>query len=83
MRRLFVRGRRHVLPRWQRIDRAAAQMNPYLVIIAIGLALLNLICLLRPIPPLDIASRLPYRATVLPPASSVAPALDAALRAGT
>jgi hypothetical protein len=83
MRRQFVRGRRHILPRWQRIDRAAAQMNPYLVIIAIALALLNLICLVRPTPPVDTVFRLPHRPAVLPPASSIAPGLDAALRAGT
>ena len=65
------------------MDRAAGQMNPYLLVIAIGLALLNLICLVRPIPPLDIVTRLPHRPAVLGPASSVAPALDAALRAGT
>lgn len=83
MRRLFVRGRGHALPRWQRIDRAAGQMNPYLLMIAIGLAVLNLICLVRPIPPLDMLPRLPHRPTMLGPASSVAPGLDAALRAGT
>jgi hypothetical protein len=83
MRRLFVRGRRCTLSRWQRIEHAAARMNPYLLLIAIGLAVMNLICLVRPIPPLDIVPRHPHRSAVLPAASSVAPGLDAALRSGT
>jgi hypothetical protein len=47
---------RHSLDRWlRRIDRAAAALNPVLTMLAIGLAVLNLICLalLAPRPPIN------------------------------
>jgi hypothetical protein len=44
----------HSLDRWlRRLDRAADRMNPFLVVLAIGLVLLNLICVAL------LASRLP------------------------
>ena len=30
---------------WRRVDRALAQLNPFLVVVAIGLLVLNLTCL--------------------------------------
>jgi len=39
----------------QRIDRAAARMTPYLVVLAIGLVLVNLICLSLLVPHLRVS----------------------------
>ena len=69
---------------WRRIDRACARMIPYLVVIAIGLTVLNLIAL-------AVGSRhvLVTRRSadmVGAPATAgcgVAPGIDAALRAGS
>ena len=42
----FVPHPRHSLERWlRRVDRAAGIINPFLLVLAIGLAVLNLVCL--------------------------------------
>jgi hypothetical protein len=46
MRQLFPRHNRSREPLYRRLDRAAGQLNPLLMMIAIGLAILNASCLL-------------------------------------
>ncbi len=45
MRPILPRGRNSLHATLLRIDRAAARLNPYLAVVAIGLFLLNLTCL--------------------------------------
>ncbi len=50
----------HSSDRWlRRLDRAAGRMNPFLVVLAIGLAILNLTCLALLAPQLPITRHPP------------------------
>ena len=69
---------------WRRIDRACARMIPYLVVIAIGLTVLNLIALAvgsRHVP----VTRRPAGIVGTPAEAGcgAAPGIDAVLRAGS
>lgn len=84
MRRSSFRDGFATRPLLRRLDRAAGQMTPYLMVLAIGLTLLNLAGLVLRIPRLSF--------THGPPAAGCAPAQsangttsdsDAALRAGS
>ncbi len=46
MQRLFPRGRRSREPLIRRLDLAAHQINPFLMMVAIGLAILDASCLI-------------------------------------
>jgi hypothetical protein len=46
MQRVFPRRNRSREPLLRRLDRAAGQINPLLMVIAIGLAILNISCLI-------------------------------------
>jgi hypothetical protein len=50
----------HSLDRWLRgLNRAAGRMNPFLIVLAIGLVILNLVCLALLAPHLTITRHVP------------------------
>ena len=86
MRRSSVRDRdrRSGAPLSQRIERAAGRMNPYLLLIAIGLVVLNLIVLASLWPHLSVTRRSAAGLAAPPAAGSIiTPTVNAALRSGT
>jgi hypothetical protein len=46
MRHLSQRDHHAPEPLWRRLDRAAAELNPFLMVLAIGLGMLQLTCLI-------------------------------------
>jgi hypothetical protein len=72
MRQLFPRHNRFGEPLYRRLDRAAGRLNPLLMVIAIGLAILNASCLLT----LFDTGKLPVRC-VDPGQARSAPVTDA------
>jgi hypothetical protein len=46
MRHLFRRNHQVPEPLWRRLDRAAGEINPFLIVLVIGLGLLQLTCLI-------------------------------------
>jgi hypothetical protein len=67
----------------QRVDRAAGNMTPYLIVLVIGLALLNLICLVRFAPHLSITRHPCGMPNAVVETDCIIPAADAALRTGS
>ena len=45
MRHLFQRNHHASEPLWRRLDRAAGEVNPFLMVLVIGLGILQLTCL--------------------------------------
>jgi hypothetical protein len=64
MPQLFPRHNRSGEPLMRRLDRAAGLLNPLLMMIAIGLALLNVSCLITL---LDTGSLAVHRSSLTPP----------------
>ncbi len=60
------RGQSVSEPLWRRIDRAAREVNPFLMVLAIGLIILNLSCLAGLLIKLPI-TRVDAAACALPP----------------
>lgn len=68
----------------RRIERAARDLNPYLVLLVIGLTLLNVIGLALRVPHLTLTRGMPAGACGPPgPAGDIVSGSDAALRAGS
>lgn len=71
-------------PLLERLRHAAGEMNPYLLALAIGLAVLDLTCLLTRVPHFTLTRCIPDSPAASGKAGSVlTPAIDAALRSGT
>lgn len=63
MQQLFRRNRRSREPLMRRLDHAAGQINPFLMVVAIGLAVLDASCLITL---LDTGSLQLHRASAVP-----------------